>query len=1049
VSISDREVHSNGRLVAGCCPEYYSQALGRATRQAWLALEIALAGPNLWDHISNSLPAVRENILRQQMETLLDLLSRAGLESEDPDVRRRYGQELRSARQANLLSGVSRAEIPQGIEDSLLNDAALSEVPETDGHVLGQIARDLEQAGYPSLAHLVELRSPWGEPLFPGMLEYFLNRSLRGRPDPGLEVRDDSSQDYWRCLEMTAHLLEECEEELKALLDRPEEAVRNGRAKGRNTEESERLYQLGLSRYQRGDYQQAAAHFTAAMKLDPTNVLLYSQRGDAYRLLCEYERAIADFQVALRLNPSAPAVLVSRAIAYHLSGEHNRAIKDCDSVVVLDPDNPTAYRIRAAAYAELGSHDQALADFTEAIIRAPEDDEAYYLRGVIHASQQNFAGAIADFDRALKLNRYHVPAMLHRGHSLRRQGEYGRAILDYSEVLRHHPSNVLAYSGRGVAQKLQGDLDRALADFTQALRLEPSNGQHYYHRGVLYRSKGDLSQALADLDEAIRHQPDNWPALYYRGKILLAQGHYSLAILDLTEVVGLKPEFLAAYLSRALVYDRLGHYREGVEDGTHAVKRDAASPAARLVRGVVYAHQGNRAAAIDDLTEAIQLDECLALAYHERSTLFTLQGDYDRAWADCNRLIALEPANALAYANRSIVYHYKGEVEQALTDYSRALQIDPGSILSGRYECLAESTRSRTIQRIADYIDGLRPETPVTDPPPPVKFRIVLNPPEANGAAGATRRENSPTQTPTKTEQSDTPLKSINQTATNDTRAKRTDPQLAVRLTDPEMSATARPQTKLAAPREESKPRKQEQAPSRNGEEGTIGPPQFKKGAGPEVEPAWASSPPPPPNPVVCRNSTFPLRSSAQPSAKKSKADALGVDIPLWTSAQQPAKKREMEELSPERWKKPMTIAAGTAVALLLLVFFRSNLFGNSGRLRVYPAQGKVALEGKPIANATIYLHPVGVQDPLFPRPRAIAQDDGTFVLGTYRKDDGAPAGEYKVTVQWFSKPDSRGGSQNLLPVKYAAPDTSGLIVRVQEGSNQIPPLQLTRLGKR
>jgi hypothetical protein len=136
-------------------------------------------------------------------------------------------------------------------------------------------------------------------------------------------------------------------------------------------------------------------------------------------------------------------------------------------------------------------------------------------------------------------------------------------------------------------------------------------------------------------------------------------------------------------------------------------------------------------------------------------------------------------------------------------------------------------------------------------------------------------------------------------------------------------------------------------------------------------------------------------------------------------------------------------------VALLLLTIFRSDLFGNSGRLRVYPARGEVTFEGKPIPNAAIFLHPVRVRDPLFTRPRAVVQEDGTFVLGTYRKDDGAPAGEYKVTVQWFSKADGRGVSLNLLPAKYAAPETSDLTVRIQEGDNHIPPVQLTRLGKR
>jgi hypothetical protein len=130
-------------------------------------------------------------------------------------------------------------------------------------------------------------------------------------------------------------------------------------------------------------------------------------------------------------------------------------------------------------------------------------------------------------------------------------------------------------------------------------------------------------------------------------------------------------------------------------------------------------------------------------------------------------------------------------------------------------------------------------------------------------------------------------------------------------------------------------------------------------------------------------------------------------------------------------------------------VVVRSGLFGDPARARVYPAQGKAVCEGKPLANAAIFLHPVRAQSLDVPRPRAVVREDGTFVLGTYRPDDGAPAGEYRVTVQWLRKADGRAAPANMLPARYAAPESSGLTVRIQEGDNQLPPIQLTRRGTR
>ena len=151
------------------------------------------------------------------------------------------------------------------------------------------------------------------------------------------------------------------------------------------------------------------------------------------------------------------------------------------------------------------------------------------------------------------------------------------------------------------------------------------------------------------------------------------------------------------------------------------------------------------------------------------------------------------------------------------------------------------------------------------------------------------------------------------------------------------------------------------------------------------------------------------------------------------------------------QWKKPLSIAAGSlAVLLLAYFFFPANLFGRSGRVAVYAVQGKIEFEGKAIPNAAIYLHPIGETDPQTPRPRGTAREDGSFVLGTYGNDDGAPAGEYKVTVQWYKRAelkDADGGrlQKNLLQARYAAATTSGLTVEIRAGENQIPVIKLKR----
>ncbi len=152
----------------------------------------------------------------------------------------------------------------------------------------------------------------------------------------------------------------------------------------------------------------------------------------------------------------------------------------------------------------------------------------------------------------------------------------------------------------------------------------------------------------------------------------------------------------------------------------------------------------------------------------------------------------------------------------------------------------------------------------------------------------------------------------------------------------------------------------------------------------------------------------------------------------------------------PIQWRLPLRAwHAGAAVALLVLVWSAISLgraHGRPGRLAVYPVTGKVLVNGRPAAGAAIVLHP---QDPsLSARPRAIVKSDGSLVMTTYEPGDGAPAGEYKATVEW-RRPvagDEAGGDApppaNVLPPDYASSATTTLTVTVEEGENEIPPLK-------
>jgi hypothetical protein len=135
-------------------------------------------------------------------------------------------------------------------------------------------------------------------------------------------------------------------------------------------------------------------------------------------------------------------------------------------------------------------------------------------------------------------------------------------------------------------------------------------------------------------------------------------------------------------------------------------------------------------------------------------------------------------------------------------------------------------------------------------------------------------------------------------------------------------------------------------------------------------------------------------------------------------------------------------------VLAVLLALPAAACSDNPDRMRTYPVTGRVLLNGKPLAGATVCLIP-GERDK-YPRerPSGTTDKEGKFQLSTYVTDDGAPVGDYGVIVYQLKEGAEEGSDQkvpNLLPAKYLKPETSGLKYSVRPGPNEMPPIELKK----
>ncbi|MCO8122835.1 hypothetical protein NHH03_13890 [Stieleria sp. TO1_6] len=119
---------------------------------------------------------------------------------------------------------------------------------------------------------------------------------------------------------------------------------------------------------------------------------------------------------------------------------------------------------------------------------------------------------------------------------------------------------------------------------------------------------------------------------------------------------------------------------------------------------------------------------------------------------------------------------------------------------------------------------------------------------------------------------------------------------------------------------------------------------------------------------------------------------------------------------------------------------------GNDWHAETYPATGKITVNGAAASGAVVTLHAVNRKvDVRNSRPYGIADEQGNFSLKTYEADDGAPVGEYDVTVTWpvdVTKMDLAMIDQ--LDGKFDRPTESQWKVNITEGDNAIASIDIT-----
>jgi tetratricopeptide (TPR) repeat protein len=211
----------------------------------------------------------------------------------------------------------------------------------------------------------------------------------------------------------------------------------------------------------------------------------FTIRGRAYRAKGDYDNAIADYTEAIRIEPNYVLAFYSRGIAYFNKKDYDRAVADYTVSLRFVPGDIIALQNRGHAYEAKQDYDSAIADYSEAIRIQPRFAYAFNDRCYARATAgRELQQALADCNEALQLIPNDIHTLDSRGFTYLRLGEFDKAITDYDAVLKFNPRQAGSLYGRGLAKQKKGDNADGDADITAAKAIRADVVEEFARYGV-------------------------------------------------------------------------------------------------------------------------------------------------------------------------------------------------------------------------------------------------------------------------------------------------------------------------------------------------------------------------------------------------------------------------------------------------------------------------------------------------------------------------------------------------------------------------------------
>jgi len=188
------------------------------------------------------------------------------------------------------------------------------------------------------------------------------------------------------------------------------------------------------------DIDRAISHYKEALRIHPKYVTALCNLGLTLYNKGNYEEAVLYFTKALKIDPQKTDTRMDLANVFFLQAKPEKAISQYREILKTDSENANAHYNLAYMLSAQKKIDQAEYHYKETLKTNPNHEKAHYNLGNIMLKQGKLKEAFTHFAEAIKIKSDHAQAYNKIGLILLKQKKFNKARVFFSKALQINPN---------------------------------------------------------------------------------------------------------------------------------------------------------------------------------------------------------------------------------------------------------------------------------------------------------------------------------------------------------------------------------------------------------------------------------------------------------------------------------------------------------------------------------------------------------------------------------------------------------------------------------